>query len=76
MQAPTIQDASRRSGLSEPTLRYYETVGLMTLRAHLDYLRLKAALWDARERGDGDAEVVANLRVRDVIPRLQEAMAR
>ena len=57
-------------------MRYYETVGLMTLRAHLDYLRLKAALWDARERGDGDAEVVANLRVRDVIPRLQEAMAR
>lgn len=25
----TIQDASRRSGLSEPTLRYYEEVGLI-----------------------------------------------
>jgi hypothetical protein len=25
----TIQDVSRRSGLSEPTLRYYETVGLI-----------------------------------------------
>ncbi|MFJ4985927.1 MerR family transcriptional regulator [Streptomyces sp. NPDC088732] len=24
-----IQDASRRSGLSEPTLRYYEDVGLL-----------------------------------------------
>ena len=48
----------------------------MRLRAHLDYLRLKAALWDARERGDGDGEVEANLRVRDMIPRLEEAMAR
>ena len=76
MQALTIQDASRRSGLSEPTLRYYEEVGLMTLRAHLDYLRLNAAFWDARERGDGDGEVEANLRVRDMIPRLEEAMAR
>jgi MerR family transcriptional regulator, copper efflux regulator len=142
-----IQDVSRRSGLSEPTLRYYEEVGLIgpvardessghrryreedldtlqalaclramgvgiedmrtyqanrarghaaageqrelllrhaerieaqiaTLRTHLDYLRVKAALWDARERGDGDAELEANLRVRDMIPRLKEAMAR
>jgi MerR family transcriptional regulator, copper efflux regulator len=142
-----IQDVSRRSGLSEPTLRYYEEVGLIgpvardessghrryreedldtlqalaclramgvgiedmrtyqanrarghaaageqrelllrhaerieaqiaTLRTHLDYLRVKAALWDARERGDGDAELEANLRVRDMIPRLEEAMAR
>ena len=124
---------SRRSGLSEPTLRYYEEVGLIgpverdpssrhrryreadldtlqalpacarwasgsrtcahtrptacvecgggeqrdlllrhaerieaeieTLRTHLDYLRAKAALWDARERGDADAETEANLRV-------------
>jgi MerR family transcriptional regulator, copper efflux regulator len=29
MTALTIQDASRRSGLSEPTLRYYEEVGLI-----------------------------------------------
>src|ERR1700726_2468643 len=29
MTALTIQDASRRSGLSEPTLRYYEQVGLI-----------------------------------------------
>jgi len=27
--ALTIQDAARRSGLSEPTLRYYEEVGLI-----------------------------------------------
>ena len=30
MTALTIQDVSRRSGLSEPTLRYYEQVGLIT----------------------------------------------
>jgi DNA-binding transcriptional MerR regulator len=29
MPAFTIQDVSRRSGLSEPTLRYYEQVGLV-----------------------------------------------
>src|SRR6202522_3773762 len=123
MTALTIQEVSRRSGLSEPTLRYYEEVGLIgpiardpssghrryreeevdtlqvlaclramgvgieemrtyqanrvlgrekageqrdlllrhaerveaeikTLRIHLDYLRAKAALWDARDRGD------------------------
>lgn len=29
MSAFTIQDVSRRSGLSEPTLRYYEEIGLV-----------------------------------------------
>jgi MerR family copper efflux transcriptional regulator len=29
MQALTIEAVSRRSGLSEPTLRYYEEVGLI-----------------------------------------------
>lgn len=29
MAALTIWDVSRRSGLSEPTLRYYEQVGLI-----------------------------------------------
>jgi DNA-binding transcriptional MerR regulator len=29
MTIHTIQEASRRSGLSEPTLRYYEEVGLV-----------------------------------------------
>jgi MerR family copper efflux transcriptional regulator len=147
MTALTIQNMSRRSGLSEPTLRYYEQVGLIgpvprdgssghrryreedldtlqalaclramgvgiedmrtyqanrargreaageqrdlllshaerieaqiaTLRTHLDYLRLKAALWDARERGDRDAEAEANLGVQDMIPRLEEVMVR
>ncbi len=126
----TIQDVSRRSGLSEPTLRYYEQVGLVgpvdrdagsghrryrtedvdtllvlaclrtmgmsiedmrtyqanrsrgraaageqrdlllrhaerveaeieTLHTHLDYLRAKAALWDARERGDAEDEATS-----------------
>jgi MerR family copper efflux transcriptional regulator len=147
MTALTIQDVSRRSGLSEPTLRYYEEIGLIgpidrdpssrhrryregdldtvqalaclrtmgvgiedmrtyqanrlrgheaageqrdlllrhadrieveieTLRTHLDYLRAKAALWDARDRGDTDAEMEANLRVRDLLPRLEEVVLR
>jgi MerR family transcriptional regulator, copper efflux regulator len=145
MTALTIQDVSRRSGLSEPTLRYYEEVGLIgpvqrdpssrhrryreqdldtlqalaclramgvgigdmrtyqanrargheaageqrdlllrhaerieaeieTLGTHLDYLRVKAALWDARERGDTEAETVANLQVQDMLPRLEAAL--
>src|SRR5579859_876306 len=131
----TIQAVSRRSGLSEPTLRYYEEVGLIgpierdagrghrryrsddvetlqvlaclramgmgiedmrtyqrnrargrvaaaeqrdlllrhaerveaeiaTLHTHLDYLREKAAVWDARDRGDAAAEAQAWQRVR------------
>ena len=147
MTALTIQDVSRRSGLSEPTLRYYEEVGLIgpierdpssrhrryreqdldtlqalaclramgvgiqdmrtyqanravghakagaqrdlllrhaervdaeikTLRIHLDYLRAKAALWDARDRGDADAEAHADLRVHEMYPRLEEVVLR
>ena len=145
MTALTIQDVSRRSGLSEPTLRYYEEVGLIgpiardpssrhrryaeqdldtlqalaclramgvgiedmrtyqanralghakagaqrdlllrhaerveaeikTLRIHLDYLRAKAALWDARDRGDADAETEANRQVQDMLPRLEAVL--
>jgi DNA-binding transcriptional MerR regulator len=144
MAALTMQDVSRRSGLSEPTLRYYEEVGLIgpiardansghrryrdedldtlqalaclramgvgiedmrtyqanrarghaaaeqrdlllrhaerieaeiaTLRVHLDYLRAKAALWDARDRGDAAAEAEASQRVQNVAPRLQEVL--
>ena len=141
MTALTIQDVSRRSGLSEPTLRYYEEVGLIgpiardassghrryrdedldtlqalaclramgvgiedmrtyqanrelghaaaaeqrdlllrhaerieaeiaTLRVHLEYLREKAALWDARDRGDAAAEAEASRRVQDDDPPL------
>ncbi len=145
MTGLTIQDVSRRSGLSEPTLRYYEEVGLIgpvardassghrryreqdldtlqalaclramgvgiedmrtyqanrelghaaageqrdlllrhaerieaeivTLHVHLEYLREKAALWDARDRGDAVAEAQASQRVQDVAPRLQEVL--
>src|SRR5215470_602069 len=134
MTAFTIQEVSRRSGLSEPTLRYYEEVGLvgpidrdadsghrrysaedlytldalaclracgmriedmrvyqanrarghaaaaeqrdLLLRhaerveaeiaaqhARLGYLREKAAMWDARARGDADAEAEAVQRL-------------
>ena len=143
MTTLTIQDVSRQSGLSEPTLRYYEDVGLLgpiarndrsghrrytegdldaaqvlaclramgvgiedmrtyqanrrrghaaageqrdillrhaerveeqiaTLRIHLDYLRVKAALWDARERSDADAEAQAQTELHSILPRLEE----
>jgi len=137
----TIQDVSRRSGLSEPTLRYYEQVGLVgpvdrdehsghrryrdedlhTLealaclravgvgiedmrtyqanrsrgraaaaeqrdlllrraerieaeivaqQARLGYLRAKAAVWDARDRGDAAAEAQAWPEVRAAAGRM------
>jgi MerR family transcriptional regulator, copper efflux regulator len=145
MTALTIQEVSRRSGLSGPTLRYYEEVGLVgpiardpksghrryreeevdalqvlaclramgvgieemrtyqanralgnlrageqrdlllrhaerveaeieTLHIHLDYLRAKAALWDARDCSDTSAEAEANLQVQKVLPQLEEVM--
>lgn len=138
----TIQDVSRQSGLSEPTLRYYEEVGLLgpiarddssghrryndgdldaaqvlaclramgvgiedmrtyqsnrsrgqeaaaeqrdillrhaerveeqivTLRTHLDYLRAKASLWDARDRTDAAAEAEAQVELQAILPRLE-----
>jgi MerR family copper efflux transcriptional regulator len=141
MTALTIQDASRRSGLSEPTLRYYEEIGLIgpisrdassghrryqdedldvlqalacmralgvgiedmrvyqanRSRGHeaaaeqrdlllrhaqrieaeiaaqytrLDYLRAKAALWDARDRADAVAEAEAKLQFNAAYDRL------
>jgi MerR family transcriptional regulator, copper efflux regulator len=140
----TIQDVSRRTRLSEPTLRYYEEVGLIgpvdrdassghrrygsddldtlqvlaclramgmgiedmrtyqanrargraaaaeqrdlllrhaerveaeiqTLHTHLDYLREKAAVWEARDRGDADAEARAWQRVRVAAERMEVA---
>ncbi|MFI5729180.1 MerR family transcriptional regulator [Kribbella sp. NPDC051587] len=138
----TIQDVSRRSGLSEPTVRYYEQVGLIgpirrdessghrryddadlhtleslaCLRAtgvgiedmrvyeanrargraaaaeqrdlllrhaerieaeiaaqhvRLEYLRAKAALWEARDRRDAAAEAAAVERTMEVVTRLE-----
>jgi DNA-binding transcriptional MerR regulator len=142
MTALTIQDVSRRSGLSEPTLRYYEEVGLIgpvrrdgrsghrryddqdvdtlqvlaclrtmgmgiedmrtytanrargrsaageqrdlllshaehveaeiqKLHTHLDYLREKASLWDARDRGDDLAEAEAQARVNAAVQHVE-----
>ncbi|GGR26226.1 MerR family transcriptional regulator [Deinococcus ruber] len=141
----TIQDASRRSGLSEPTLRYYEEIGLIgpiareatsrhrrygeqdldtlqglaclramgvsiedmrtyqanralghgaagqqrdlllrhverveaeirTLGVHLEYLRAKAQLWDARACGDAAEEAIASQHVQQMIPSLQAVL--
>ena len=145
MTAPTaytIQEVSRRSGLSEPTLRYYEDVGLLgpidrdersghrrygigdldtvevlsclravgmgiedmraylanrrvgrsragqqrdlllrhaervqaeiaAQQARLGYLREKAELWDARDRGDAVAEAAVTERLVAVMERLE-----
>ena len=51
-------------------------IEIKTLRIHLDYLRAKAALWDARDRADEDAEAEANLQVLKVLPRLEEVVLR
>ena len=92
MTAFTIQDVSRRSGLSEPTVRYYEEVGLIGpidrdgSSGHRRYrsedvdalqmlacLRDKAAVRDARDRGDELAEAAAWERVRAVVERMEVA---
>lgn len=141
MTVLTIQEVSRRSGLSEPTLRYYEDAGLvgpiardassghrryrtedldelealaclraagvgigdmrtylanrtrgrqaageqrdlllrhaerveaeiLAQQARLGYLREKAALWDARDRGDAAEEAAVTERLVGVIDRL------
>jgi DNA-binding transcriptional MerR regulator len=145
MSILSIQDVARRSGLSEPTLRYYEEIGLIgpvardvksghrryrdedldtlqalaclramgvgiedmrtyqanralghaaaadqrdlllrhakriegeiaTLTTHLEYLREKAALWDARQRGDDAAEAQASQRVQKVAFGLKDVL--
>lgn len=142
-----IRDAALQSGLSEPTVRYYEEVGLIgpierdpssghrryraqdvdalqalaclramgvgiddmrtyqanrsaghakagaqrdlllrhverieseigTLHVHLAYLRAKAALWDARDRRDTEAELTSNRLVQELIPQLVEVIGR
>ena len=47
---------------------------LETLRVHLDYLRAKAALWDARDRADSGAEAAAMTLVHKMLPRLEEVV--
>jgi DNA-binding transcriptional MerR regulator len=57
-------------------LRHAERIEaeIATLGIHLEYLRKKAALWDARDRGDAAAEVEASQRVQDMAPRLREVL--
>lgn len=145
MSTLTIAQMSQQTGLSEPTLRYYEDVALIgpivrdassghrryseqdldalqalaclramgvgikdmrtyqsnrglgrsaageqrdllmrhaarihdqieTLHVHLDYLELKAGLWDARDRGDAEGEAMAHLRVQEILPALQAVL--
>lgn len=146
MAALTIQEVARRTGLSEPTLRYYEEVGLIgpierdpssrhrryreedvdtlqalsclravgvgiedmrtyqanrkrgragageqrdlllrhadritaqieTLQVHLEYLRMKADLWDARDQDDAEAEAEVAARLHEYMyPRLKEVV--
>jgi MerR family transcriptional regulator, copper efflux regulator len=47
-----------------------------TLHIQLDYLRAKAAVWDARHRGDADREAEADQRVQAMIPQLEKMMLR
>jgi MerR family transcriptional regulator, copper efflux regulator len=54
MAALTIQDVSRRSGLSEPTLRYYEEIGLI---GPID----RDASSGHRRYHDGDLDVIQAL---------------
>jgi len=46
------------------------------LLRHAERIEAEAALWDARDRGDADAETEANLRVQDMYPRLEEVVLR
>jgi MerR family transcriptional regulator, copper efflux regulator len=59
-------------------LRHAERIEaeIETLRTHLDYLRAKAALWDARDCRDADAEAEASVRVQGLIPRLEKVVLR
>lgn len=57
-------------------LRHAERIEaqIATPHIHLDYLRVKAALWDARDHGDPDPEAEVNRRVQDMYPRLEEVV--
>lgn len=44
---------------------------IVTLRTHLDYLRAKAALWDARDRADATEEAEAQVELHAILPRLE-----
>jgi MerR family copper efflux transcriptional regulator len=145
MTMMTVQEVEQRTGLSAPTLRYYEEIGLIgpiardessghrrytdpdldalqvlaclramgvgvddmrtyqanralgyatageqrdllarhaqriqleieRLQVHLVYLEAKAALWDARDRGDAGEEAEAHVRIEAILPTLEAAI--
>jgi hypothetical protein len=63
-QASRMREHEAAGEQRDLLLRHAERIEaeIETLRTHLDYLRAKAALWDARDRGDADAETEANLQ--------------
>jgi DNA-binding transcriptional MerR regulator len=77
-QANRALGHSRAAEQRDLLLRHAERVEaeIATLRVHLDYLRAKAALWDARDRADEAAEAGANSRVQEMLPRLEEVVLR
>ncbi|MFD1722881.1 MerR family transcriptional regulator [Amnibacterium endophyticum] len=44
------------------------------LTVHVRYLAEKAALWDARDRGDARAEATAKQRVEEILPALEGSL--
>ena len=75
-QANRERGHAAAAGQRDLLLRHAERIEaeIATLRIHLEYLREKAALWDARDRGDAAAEAEASQRVQDVVPRLKEVL--
>jgi DNA-binding transcriptional MerR regulator len=74
--------ANRRTGRSKAgeqrdlLLRHAERVEaeIAALQARLGYLREKAKLWDARDRGDADAEAESTERMVAVMERLEDQL--
>ena len=62
--------AEQRDIMLRHAVRVEEQIA--TLRVHLDYLRAKATLWQARDHGDPVAEEAARFALDDILPRLQE----
>jgi MerR family copper efflux transcriptional regulator len=54
-------------------LRHAERVAaeIEKLHTHIDYLREKASVWDARDRDDAEAEAEAWERVRAAVERME-----
>jgi DNA-binding transcriptional MerR regulator len=62
--------AEQRDILLRHAARVEEQIA--TLTVHLDYLRVKATLWDARDRADDAAETAARDELQTIVPRFEE----